>query len=101
MEKKVIYLLGTVGALAACAGTAEAASVALPLAPAASYADLLAPIPNALARIQNEPGVVGTQEAEAPPLVQDVQFFPHHHHHHRYRHRYHRRYHHHHHHHNY
>lgn len=101
MDKNVIYLLGAVGALASVAPAhAEMAPIGNALKPAASYSDLLKPIPNALDVLQRQAAAADTAPDAETPSVQNVQFFPHHHHHH---HRYHRRrrphYHHHHHHH--
>ncbi len=99
MDRNVIYVLGAVGALAG-AGPANAAAAALdaPSSGAASYADLLQPIPNAVAvlRAEDAAALAAAPDAGAP-VVENVQFIPHHHHHHHYR-RYHRRYYHHHHH---
>ena len=93
MDKKTAALLGAFGALAA-----GPAAMAEPFAlqnvmHAASYAELLRPIPNAGALLRASDKAM----AEAPAAVEMVQF--HHHHHHRYHRRYRRRHHHHHHHH--
>ena len=91
MDKKMAGLLGALGALAAGA-PAMADTLALEgVMHAASYADLLQPIPNAGSLLQ------ASDEAmtEDPAAVVMVQY--HHHHHHRYHRRY-RRHHHHHHH---
>jgi hypothetical protein len=100
MEKKVAGLLGAVSALAmiapAHATTAAPVNVEAVMQ-AGSYADLVRPIPNAVAVLQ----AVDAAAAEALPLasegeatVQPVQYYHHHHHHHHHHHRY---YHHHHH----
>jgi hypothetical protein len=105
MDKSMAALLGAMGALAAT-GSAPAASQ--PVHPpastedilhAASYADLLRPIPNALARLAAvQAGEMdGSLVNDAAPMVRDVGY--HHHHHHHHHRRYVRRYHHHHHHH--
>ncbi len=102
MDKTIAGLIGAVGVLAS-ADMAQAAvrapqSVAAALQ-AHSYADLLAPIPNAAALSMQ------LRETQEKAPIEDVQLVilhhHHHHHHHRYyRHRYYRhRYHHHHHHH--
>ena len=108
MDKTLVCLVSAVGALAA-AGPASAAVSAAPLADAmraTSYADLLKPIPNAVALMKQ--AVADDAERDAATLatepqatVQDVQVIilpNHHHHHHRY-YRRHRHYHYHHHHH--
>ncbi len=98
MDKTLAGLLGAVGVLAVGAPAHAAAAIHPSLAEtmqAASYADLLKPIPNATALLQAS----DAQLAEAPQAeVMTVQYYHHHHHHH---HRYYRRryYHHHHHHH--
>ena len=110
MDKTMTRLLGAVGALAA-AGSAPvcahaASSVAVPAAApmqATSYADLLRPVPNALAvlraphRADAEAAALAGDAAPEATLqeAQLVVIQPHHHHHHRY---YRRRYYHHHHH---
>ena len=96
MNKTMTGLLGAVGALAA-AGATQAAPAVSTVMQASSYADLLKPIPNALA-VQ---AVFAEQRAtEAAPEATEVQYFYRHHHHHHHHHRYYRRrYHHHHHHH--
>jgi len=105
MDKNVAGLIGAMGALVAgtalgtTAGSATAqAATAGPVAvsaamQASSYADLLKPIPNALALLKEQ----APTEAESPAEIQQVEFFRHHHHHHHHHH--HRRRHHHHHHH--
>lgn len=107
MDKKMAALLGAVAGLAtmgsaqAATGPAGNGSEALQ---ASSYADLLTPIPNAVALMQAD-DAARAQEAAAEPLagVQTAQYYPYyyyrryHHHHHRYWRR--RYYHHHHHHH--
>ncbi len=85
MDRNVVGALGVLSALAG-AGSAQAAT---------SYADLLRPIPNALAQLRaSEPAAPGAH-------VEEAQFLApyHHHHHHRYYRRHRRYYHHHHHHH--
>ena len=122
MDMTMTRLLGAVGALAAAGsapGRANAASsVAVPAAApmqATSYADLLRPVPNALAvlreqrRADAEAEAAGTAPEATLQEAQLVVIQPHHHHHHhryyrrRYYHHHHHRYfrhHHHHHHHN-
>ena len=104
MDKSVAGLLGAVGALAAVGSApASAAPVMTPetVLHANSYADLLKPIPNAVALrqafIDAHASDATALEAEAGrPEVMTVQYYRHHHHHH---HRYYqRRYYHHHHH---
>jgi hypothetical protein len=89
MDKTVAGVLGAITAVVAQAHAAPAPSPPLEAAmQASSYADLLRPIPNALALLAAAP--------EPAVTVQPVQYHHHHHHHHRRR-----RYHHHHHHHHY
>ena len=90
MDKKIASLLGAAAALTAVNGAEAAAPAASPgLEPAATYRDLLEPIPNALALLKSEE-TQGTDKS-ANGRTQLAQY---HHHHHRYYH-----YHHHHHHH--
>ncbi len=109
MDKTVVGLLGAVGALMTVTAGQAATQPASPQAvlQAASYSDLLRPIPNALETLR----ALDAQAAEAPAAqMEEVQYYPqygyapsyyqyryyHHHHHH---HAYYRRWHHHHHHH--
>lgn len=90
MDKKIAGLIGAVATLGVC-NVADAATVVDPAPPDAlhanSYADLLAPIPNALATLR-------TMDAASPPPVEGqvelAQFYYHHHHHHHHHHRWHR-----------
>jgi hypothetical protein len=110
MDKKIAGLLGAVAGLA----TMSAAQAAVNPAPdaskalaASSYADLLAPIPDAVAQLEADNAARVQKPAE--PIADDIQvaqYYPyppyayhhhHHHHHHHYR-RYSRHHHHHHHH---
>jgi hypothetical protein len=111
MDKKIARLLGAVAGLAtmnatqAATGTAANSSEALQ---ASSYADLLAPIPNAAELLKADDA---TRAQEAATEVQLAQYYPyyppypyyqpyyHHHHHHGYYRRYYQPYYHHHHHH--
>jgi hypothetical protein len=110
MDKNIAGLIGAVSALVAVvpaqAATGRLATVESTMQ-ASSYADLLKPIPNALAVLkeltatQAESAAGGT-DTESPGTIQDAQFIirlPHHHHHHHHHHHYRRRHHHHHHHH--
>ena len=111
MDKKIAGLLGAVATLGTFSASEAASTSPTDVLRASSYADLLEPIPNAVAllRIVDE-----TTPAQASENVQLAQFYHHHHHHHHhsfYRHHHHsyyppvvvvpryRRYHHHHHHH--
>ncbi len=98
MDKSLAALIGAVGALAVAGPAHAATSAALQnVMQANSYADLLKPIPNALALRQALAEAPPTEQpAAAEPEVMPVQYYRdrHHHHHHRYR----RRHHHHHHH---
>ena len=93
MDKNVLYLLGAVGALTSV-GSAQAEAAAIDNAhrPAASYADLLKPIPNALDVLRSEAALAVAAPETEEPVVEEVQYFAHHHHHHHHRyHRYYRR----------
>jgi hypothetical protein len=94
MEKHVAGLIGAVSALVAAApaqaATAQPVSVEAALQ-ASSYADLLKPIPNALALLKTAAAVPA-----APPLapsgeamIEPVQYHHHHHHHRRHYHHHH------------
>src|SRR5581483_8114910 len=107
MEKRTAGLLGAVAGLAAM-GTAHAA-IAPAVNPeaalqASSYADLLAPVPNAMALIQAD-NAARTQSGTTDAKVEPVQYYYRdepryrHHHHHHHHHAYYRHHHHHHHHH--
>ncbi len=88
MDKKLAGLIGAVGALvaAAPAQAATAAPVTLDAAlQAHSYADLLKPIPNALALLQAEALKEDEPVAEGEAPVETVQYRHHHHHHHHHR----------------
>src|ERR1700761_8466372 len=97
MDRKIAGLLGAAAAVATVGGaqasTAPAQAPNDPLA-ARSYADLLAPIPNATEALIADNARL---EAKPPEGVQLAQYYYHHHHHHH--HGYYRYYHHHHHHH--
>ena len=112
MDQKIAGIVGAVAGLT-CVDVAQAAVVApnpQGFADAKSYAELLEPIPNALALLQSADAAraVGTEhDADVGANVQLARWYHHHHHHHHHRffrhhhhhHRYWRRYHHHHHHH--
>jgi hypothetical protein len=93
MEKKIAGLIGAIASLGAFTA-AEAAPVAMPapseILKADSYADLLEPIPNAVALLQvvDEAGPTSS----VADNVQLVQFYYHHHHHHHHHSQYRRRY---------
>jgi hypothetical protein len=113
MDKKIAGLLGAVAALT----SVDAAQAVTQPAPnpteslrAASYADLLTPIPDAVALLNSDDAARAQRTAEGAGGVQLAQYHHHHHHHHhrrvfiirRHHHHHHhhfRRYHHHHHHH--
>jgi len=99
MDRKIAGLLGAAAAVATVGGaqasTAPAQAPNDPLA-ARSYADLLAPIPNATEALIADNARL---EAKPPEGVQLAQYYYHHHHHHHHHHGYYRYYHHHHHHH--
>jgi hypothetical protein len=92
MDKRIAGLLGAAAALTAVSG-AQAAAPPTPLEPAASYRDLLEPVPNALALLKNEESQGGGTVNTGGETK-----LAYHHHHHHHHHRYWRRYYHHHHH---
>jgi hypothetical protein len=108
MDKKIAGLLGAAAALTAVNG-AEAASPAATagLEPAATYRDLLEPIPNALALLKSEDTRGTDTRAGRTQLAQyhhhhhHQRWWRYHHHHRYYHHHHHHRYYHHHHHHDY
>ncbi|AXK80542.1 hypothetical protein DW352_08450 [Pseudolabrys taiwanensis] len=117
MDKKIAGLLGAVAALSSLPSAQAAAPAIEPTHTAdamqvSSYADLLTPVPNAVAVLKADDAAraqMSADEAQAPDGVQVAQYYYHHHHHHhqifirRYHHHHHhwRRWHHHHHHHRY
>jgi hypothetical protein len=77
MDKKIAGLLGAAAALTAVNG-AQASTPSAGLEPAATYWDLLNPIPNALALLlQTDEG-----QDNAAPATGDTRLAQHHHHHH-------------------
>ena len=79
MDKKIAGLLGAVGAFASLnAAQAAAPTDSHGALKARSYADLLEPIPNAMAALK----AVDDEAGVAPPNVQLAQAHHHHHHHH-------------------
>jgi hypothetical protein len=76
MDMRTAGLIGAVAGIATM-GSAQAATEPV-LAPPASYADLLAPIPNAAAIIE----VLDVARAQKPAPVEVAQYYEHHHHHH-------------------
>jgi hypothetical protein len=87
MDKKIVGLLGAVATLGTFTA-AEAAPAPTDVLRANSYADLLEPIPNAVALLQ---AVDESAPVSATENVQLAQFYHHHHHHHHsfYRHHHH------------
>ena len=96
MDKKIVGVIGAISGLAALDSAAQATPTAQPspdLMNARSFAELLDPIPNAVAALRASDAAT-TQERADAGLNGNVQVAGMHHHHHRYHH------HHHHHHHN-
>jgi hypothetical protein len=104
MDKKLAGLIGAVAALAALDGAQAATSssavdVTTALRPE-SFAELLTPIPNAVAILQAADQAESKKASEAPGEVQVAQYYREHHHHHhhnsyrRYRHHHHHHHHH-------
>jgi hypothetical protein len=100
MDKKIAGLLGAVAAVSTMSGAQAATQPAntIDSLQASSYADLLAPVPNAVAALNADNAAL----AQVPPVegVKLAQYHHHHHHHRRVivikRHRHHRHHHHHH-----
>jgi hypothetical protein len=104
MDSKVVGVIGAIAGLASL-DTAQAAPVsganANQLAPARSYAELLEPIPNAVALLQAAEAADAARILSEEPDAKLQLVWHHHHHHHHWRHHHHHRWwrHHHHHHH--
>ena len=82
METKTINMIGAAAVIAVGAATASPAT-ADPIPPAASYADLLQPVPNAMSRLNADDAA----RQNAPAELYQAQYNPggpvdHHHHHH-------------------
>lgn len=92
MDKTVAGLIGAISGLAALDG-AQAAPIAAPnvtgLEPARSYAELLEPIPNAVAVLRAAEAAEAARLDEKAPTAQLVGYHHHHHHHHRWYHHHH------------
>jgi len=83
MDKRIAGLLGAAAALTTLTGAALAAPANnAELAPAASYRDLLDPIPNAVPALKADDARLAQQSAERVAQL-SVQIGHHHHHHHR------------------
>jgi hypothetical protein len=83
MNRKTATLLGAAAALAAGPGLAAPAAAEAPAVPvAASYAELLQPIPNAMERLK----AADAQGELRPARLIDAQYIAHHHHHHHHHH---------------
>jgi hypothetical protein len=89
---KVVGLVGAISGLATLDG-AQAASLESPnttgLTPARSYAELLEPIPNALAVLRAVDAAEATRSAQEAGADANVTLVQYHHHHHRVRHHHH------------
>ncbi len=97
MDKKIAGLIGAAAAVATVTGVQAAAPTMTEPAAAATYRDLLEPVPNALAALKaDDARLAETSAADGTKVAQVVILHHHHHHHHRW---WRRRYHHHHHHH--
>jgi hypothetical protein len=95
MDRKIAGLLGAAAALTAVTAASAATEVPAGQAPAASYRDLLEPVPNALTALRAD-DARGTAPASEGARVAETVIVRHHHHH-----RWRRHHHHHHHHHHY
>ncbi len=80
MDSKTATLLAAAAALTAGPALATPAAQARAIPVAASYAELLTPIPNAVERLQ-----LADAEVQAPRLI-EAQYMAHHHHHHHHHH---------------
>jgi hypothetical protein len=78
MDKRIAGLLGAAAALSTVTAVNAAAPIQSEPAPATSYQDLLAPIPNAVAALKAD----DARRAEAGTSEQLAQYHHHHHHHH-------------------
>lgn len=87
MDKQLAGLLGAMGALTAVAPSQAAVPGFDEAMRAESYADLLRPIPNATALLEESNALAA---AEPRPAVMEVQYYHHHHHHHHHHHRFYR-----------
>jgi hypothetical protein len=100
MDKKLVGAIGAIAGLATLDTTAQAAPAATPAQPqgARSFAELLDPIPNAVAalRAADAAAVAAREQGVQDPAgeVQVAGWRRHHHHHHRYRHHHHHHHHH-------
>lgn len=87
MDKKIAGLLGAVAALSSLPAAQAATNVTPPDAMSvSSYADLLAPVPNAMAALKADDAARAAQpvsDNQALDGVQVAQYHHHHHHHHR------------------
>ncbi len=91
MDKKIAGLLGAVAGVATLGAAHATPAPANPMA-ASSYADLLAPVPNAVEALKTD----NEARTQAPEGVQLAQYHHHHHHHYRRHHHHHHHYRHHH-----
>src|SRR5262249_31300118 len=89
MDKTIVGVIGAVTGLASLDGAAQAATAPTPdaLPAARSYAELLDPIPNAVAALQAADAAAVAREAQQPAgegvqLALEVRIGHHHHHHH-------------------
>ena len=89
MDKKIVGLLGAAAVLTAAGAAQAAAPAQTELAPAASYRDLLQPVPNAVAMLKSD------DARSAEKTAGETRLAHHHHHHHHRRHHHHHHHHHH------
>lgn len=84
MDKKLVGLVGVAAAMAPV-GMAQAMPATAPDAglKANSFADLLAPIPNAVDQLQASDALL-TERAAKSAKIEMAQYYHHHHHHHRF-----------------
>jgi hypothetical protein len=83
MDRKTATLVGAAAALASSPAFAAPTTAEAPAVPvAASYAELLKPIPNAMERLR----IADAEAAAKPPRLIEAQWVAHHHHHHHHHH---------------
>lgn len=87
MDRKIAGLLGAAAALSTMHAAQAATEPAPASAPAASYRDLLEPVPNALDALKVDDARMAAGAVEQQP-VQLAQYYHHHHHHHHHHHRF-------------
>lgn len=88
MDKRIAGLLGAAAALTTMHAAQATPADLVQLTPAASYRDLLEPIPNALSVLKADDARLVSGATEQQPVQLAQYFYHHHHHHHHHHHRY-------------